>query len=82
LYGGSVKDDINFLYPNKKYYVVYSKDDPALQIILPEYSTDQLLNPDTLSKDYLFKRMKCYLRTEAKEDWGWMWEDSFEVKEK
>ena len=82
LYGGNAQNGEQFSCPNKQYYVIYSKNDPTLQVILPNYSTNIIINPDTLNKKYLYERIKCYLKTQTKEDWGWMWNELFEVYEK
>ncbi len=78
LYGGSAGNGNSFFYPDKQYYVVYSKDDPTLQIILPDYSISETINPDTLSNNYIRERLKYYARTQKKEDWGIFWQDIFE----
>ena len=74
LYGGSANlYEYSYKYPNYEYYVVYSKDIPTLQIILPEYSVTQKIDPDTLAREYLLKRLLDYARTETKDDWGDSW---------
>ena len=82
VYGGISQRGALFRYPNGQYYVLYSTDNPTLQIILPEYNVNAKINIDTLRRDYLLKRLMHYSKTQAKEDWGWRWNDLFEVKEK
>ncbi len=80
LFGGEANHGENFRYPNESYYVIYSKDDPTLQIILPDYSVNAPLQLNKLSKDYIIERLKDYSKTEQKEDWGWMWDELFVVE--
>lgn len=81
LYGGSAKEGKRYSYRGIKYYIVYSKDDPTLQIILPEYDVSIPLNPDTLKREYLAERIDCYLKAQKKEDWAeWIWNSTFEYQ--
>lgn len=82
IYGGSAQGGNNYKYPDKQYYVVYSKGNPKLQVILPDYPVGKPIDPNTLEKEYLIDRLMNYSRTDKKEDWGiFIWNELFEVKE-
>lgn len=82
LYGGSCMFYNDIKYPNESYYIIYSKDNPTHQIILPEYNINKPLKIDSIKKEYIIKRLIEYHRTDKKEDWGGFWEDYFEVQKR